>query len=147
MARRKRILFLYPYMEESRPYVQALRDQGFDVQALTSVDEALSCIENKHEYDLLIWTMWFEEPGERIRALGEARHGGGTKTGECFVEIARRHYPSTLMLLFTRDRMLIRPYSRPREAHYAWNFSVSNARIFAHEVYRLLHGAIDNSKP
>lgn len=140
MSNSKRILFLYQYSDESRPFVQALRDRGFDVEVITSVDEALYAIEHKRPYDLLVWTMWLH-PGARLSALGSARHGDGTKTGACFVEIARRIYPIIPMLLFTRDRVLKRQYSRPQEHHYGWDISFSGPKFFAEQVFSLLRGS------
>lgn len=141
MSEPKRILFLSEHADESRPFIQALRDHGFDVQALSSVDLAITEIGHKRPYDLLIWTMWLE-PGERIGALGVEKHAGGMKTGECFVEIVRRYYPTLPMLLFTRYQGMVRRYSRPNEAHYAWNLSSSGPRVFALAIARLLRGPI-----
>lgn len=140
MEQQKRILFLYEHIEESARYVRALRDLGFDVQRMTSVDRALDLLEERCLYDLIIWTMWLH-PGKRIGAYRVELHGGGTKTGACFVKLVRAKHPTVTMLLFSINRVLVREYSRPEDDHYAWCFTRSTPERFAQEVSRLLRSA------
>lgn len=138
MEPQKRVLFLYDDVDEVVRYVRALRDVGLDVQHVTKVDTALYLLERECLYSLIIWKMWLH-PGQVIGRYRVELHGGGTKTGACFVKLVRASHPTVPMLLFSMNRVLVREYSRPEDRHYAWCFPRSTPKHFAQEVSRLLH--------
>ncbi len=138
MEPQKRILFLYDHVDEVTRYVRALRDVGLDVQHVTKVDTALYLLERECPYALIIWKMWLH-PGQVIGRYRVELHGGGTKTGACFVKLVRATHPMVPMLLLTRDRVKASEYRRPEEGLYSWLFSASTPVRFAREVGDLVH--------
>ena len=137
------ILFIDDEKRRMESWVEALRDEGFEVVQVGSVDAALDIAEDRARRPLIEAVIWDMMMPPKSR-LGSDETRAGLATGAKLALRLRELLPRTpLILLTSLGPEVTAPHHRPEELRWGYSKAEIGIYAFATEVVEIVRQCAD----